>query len=232
MLEQQQVQLVDGLHELYKRSIEGKHWQGPVLDESANGRPLTHHILDSLGVLQQEKQVNFGAFEDDFETMQQRLLGEGADLILPRRTSFETDGDQESVQEFFFEPSPQRLSLKNPFAASQLPTPPIQSPSTVQSTNQRAPSWPSTQRQVRPQSLQLTPGYRSWDAGLNPMTFQVNNFSDSPIRFEQTEFAFPSHGFSSFPCGNVDTMTPMNVFNNGDNKAEVDFSDFLNPGMQ
>lgn len=232
MLEQQQVQLVDGLHELYKRSIEGKHWQGPVLDESANGRPLTHHILDSLGVLQQEKQVNFGTFEDDFETMQQRLLGEGADLILPRRTSFETDGDQESVQDIFFEPSPQRLSLKNPFAASQLPTPPMQSPSAAQPTSQRAPSWPSSQRQARPQSLQLFPGYRNWDAGLNPMAIQVNNFADSPIRFDQAEFTFPSHGFSSFPCGNVDAIPQVTIFNHADNKPEVNFSDFLNPCMQ
>ncbi|KAB8218897.1 hypothetical protein BDV33DRAFT_174655 [Aspergillus novoparasiticus] len=57
MMEEHQSQMVDGLQELYRRSVDGEGWPGPLLAKrpEAEGQPLTHDLLVRLGVLDQDR---------------------------------------------------------------------------------------------------------------------------------------------------------------------------------
>lgn len=55
MLERQHTQLIAGLQELYRRTQPGEGWVGPRPDSVNYGQPLTHKILEVLGVLQQNE---------------------------------------------------------------------------------------------------------------------------------------------------------------------------------
>ncbi|KAL6718993.1 Fluconazole resistance protein 1 [Lecanora helva] len=55
MLERQQAQLIAGLQELYRRTQTGEGWTAPTLEPSHYGQPLTHKILEGLGLLRAEE---------------------------------------------------------------------------------------------------------------------------------------------------------------------------------
>ena len=55
VLEHQHAQLIAGLHELYRRALNGDRWIGPRLEVVNHNQPLTHKILEALGVLQPEE---------------------------------------------------------------------------------------------------------------------------------------------------------------------------------
>ncbi|MCJ1250050.1 hypothetical protein MMC30_007276 [Trapelia coarctata] len=213
MLESQQAILVNGLQELYKRSTNGQGWAGPLLsDSSITGNPHIHEILDRLGVLQLDSQGNCAIFEEDPEAMQQRLVNEGAGLI-PRRPSLDSDCERDSRQASFFDQNSQRSSTTSHFSNSQLPTPPTQSPGITQSLNRPTRPWAlPTHRatQVRPQSLQIQPGY-TWEAGMNPAMLQDSNWVDSPAPFDTNMAYLPNNGYPEF--SNVDSNVEMLDFN-------------------
>ena len=52
LLERQHAQLTAGLHELYRRTQNGGGWTGLQLQAVNHHHPLTHKILEGLGVLQ------------------------------------------------------------------------------------------------------------------------------------------------------------------------------------
>lgn len=54
MLERQHAQLIAGLQELYRRTQTGDGRIGPRLEVEDHNQPLTHKILESLGVLQSD----------------------------------------------------------------------------------------------------------------------------------------------------------------------------------
>ncbi|KAF2086254.1 hypothetical protein K490DRAFT_66802 [Saccharata proteae CBS 121410] len=78
MLEQQQTQLVSGLRELYRILQSGEGWPGSPLQDQQGGHPLTHDILERLGLLHPtgDAAVHFEGFEEDTTRMQQRLMDE------------------------------------------------------------------------------------------------------------------------------------------------------------
>lgn len=102
MLEQQQAQLVTGLQDLYQRVQTGEGWLGRPLTESEGlGHPLTHDILEQLGALKTEPQIEgpVDRFEDDLEMLQARLVeGEAHTLSMRHhsRGSVESDSDSSS----------------------------------------------------------------------------------------------------------------------------------------
>ena len=55
MLELQHVQLIAGLQELYRRTQNDGGWTGSRLEVENYNQPLTHKILEALGVLQPEE---------------------------------------------------------------------------------------------------------------------------------------------------------------------------------
>ena len=125
MLENQQLQLVQGLQELYRRVKTGDGWTGAPLKET-NGTPLTHDILERLGALRQEGQADNVYFEEDFGVLQSRLLARGSGYM-QREMSFDTTS--EADQSPMFESAAHfKPTFTNPFAGHFPPTPPMGSP--------------------------------------------------------------------------------------------------------
>ncbi|EED14081.1 C6 transcription factor (Fcr1), putative [Talaromyces stipitatus ATCC 10500] len=84
MLEQQQIWLVNGLQEMYRRTQEGEGWIGEPLKTEPNGHPLTHDLLTRLGALDHSKGEHF---EDNVESMQQKLWQQNAGLMQRQESS-------------------------------------------------------------------------------------------------------------------------------------------------
>lgn len=99
MLEQQQVWLVNGLQELYRRSSDGEGWPGEPLKSEPNGHPLTHDLLARLGALDSTRD----RFEENPDTMQQRLWSQksGSSQMQHQDSSDDSsDGAQSPVGSF------------------------------------------------------------------------------------------------------------------------------------
>ncbi|KAK5290209.1 Fluconazole resistance protein 1 [Exophiala xenobiotica] len=109
MLERQQVQLVAGLQELYKR------WPGATLRETSDGMPLTHDILERLGALRQNSNAKHDTFEDAFSGLQQRLIAEGDDLTQRQPLHDSNPHPDSSAPSTIHEPVAQKPNFTNPF---------------------------------------------------------------------------------------------------------------------
>ena len=98
---------------------------GAPLKET-NGTPLTHDILERLGALKQEGQVESAHFEEDFAALQSRLLANGPSCM-QRGMSFDTNSEveQSPMLEHAVHYKP---TFTNPFAGHFPPTPPMGSP--------------------------------------------------------------------------------------------------------
>jgi hypothetical protein len=121
MLEQQQAWLVNGLQELYRRTLDGEGWPGDALKTEPNGHPLTHDLLTRLGALDHTKGEHF---EENPDAMQQDLWRNG----MQRQES--SDGSSEAHS-----PIARSRFSSDAFSQSQSqqtmpPTPPAYSPST------------------------------------------------------------------------------------------------------
>ena len=198
MLEHQQTQLVNGLQELYKIATSDQGWEGPLLADGGNGRPLTHDILHSLGVLHSESQSASTLFDEDLDTLQQRLISDGADMVHPRESP---DSDYEKVptQVTFDVGRQQRPTYRNPFAISQLPTPPMLSPSDAQSAQEFM--WQTSVKpaQIRSQSLQIHPGHLAWGGvSMNPAILQSRAWAESPLPYEASSDSLGGEGLAHF----------------------------------
>lgn len=131
MLEQQQNQLVNGLQELYALVIGRASWKGAPLKESANGHPLTHDILERLGVLKLDVNVGTEAFEENLDVLRQRLTAEANTRIPPHRRS--PSSDNQSHVSFPEVASPRHYFGDSFHSLRQFPpTPPMQSPNEEQ----------------------------------------------------------------------------------------------------
>lgn len=73
MLEQQQEKLVNATRELYTRAVDGGRWPGQPLQVTPKGYPLTHDILERLGLLKLGSQDD-GTFEEDTEILRQKMM--------------------------------------------------------------------------------------------------------------------------------------------------------------
>lgn len=127
MLEQQQDKLVNALQELYDRNLNRKAWPGPPLQKTAKGIPLTHDILERLGLLKLDDQGNYETFEEDTDVLRQRMIIREEEHAYPTPNATQSEFSPASSN---FEPFPSR-----PFAGEKAlpvtlfqPTPPMQSP--------------------------------------------------------------------------------------------------------
>lgn len=95
MLEKQQARLVKGLQELDRRTRDGRGWLGAPLKESGSGGPLTHDILERLGVLVQDGSSDVELLDDDLLDLnltQHRLLASSVGST-QRQASADVDSD-------------------------------------------------------------------------------------------------------------------------------------------
>lgn len=127
MLEQQQDKLVNALQELYDRNLNRRAWPGPPLQKTAKGIPLTHDILDRLGLLKLDDQGNFETFEEDTDMLRQKMIVKEEEHAYPTPNTSKSDFSPVSPH---FEPF-----ISRPFAGEKVlsttrfqPTPPMQSP--------------------------------------------------------------------------------------------------------
>ena len=127
MLEQQQDKLVNALQELYDRNLNRKPWPGPPLQKTAKGIPLTHDILDRLGLLKLDDQGNYERFEEDTDVLRQKMIFKEEEPAYPTPTTTQSEFSPVSPN---FEPF-----ISRPFAGEKAltatrfqPTPPMQSP--------------------------------------------------------------------------------------------------------
>ena len=69
MLERQHTELSSGLQELYRRIQAGEPFPSLPLEPAYNGQPLTHKILEALGVLPSDEEWEDGDHAVPFESM-------------------------------------------------------------------------------------------------------------------------------------------------------------------
>ena len=69
MLERQHTQLISGLQEFYRRTQEGESFPTLPHGPAYKGQPLTHKILEALGVLQSDEDWEDGDKIEPFEDM-------------------------------------------------------------------------------------------------------------------------------------------------------------------
>lgn len=127
MLEQQQEKLVNALQELYDRVDSGKGWRGPRLQKTVKGIPLTHDILEGLGLLRLDDQGKRETFEEDTDILRQKMIMKEEERAYPTPTTTQSEFSPVSPN---FESFPAR-----PFAGEKAPpamqfrtTPPMHSP--------------------------------------------------------------------------------------------------------
>ncbi|KAH8688856.1 putative C6 transcription factor [Talaromyces proteolyticus] len=173
MLEQQQVWLVNGLQELYRRAHDGDAWTGEPLKLESNGHPLTHDLLTKLGALDHSKGEHF---EENVDVMQHDLWRQNNGYMQRQESSDGSSDTAHSPVSHHNNNSSNNESrggsrFADAFARHQLPpTPPSYSPS---SRTQHL----SIKQEQQQQQHQLTPAFQmpaqvSQQQGVNPMALQ------------------------------------------------------------
>lgn len=92
--------MVAGLQEMYKRMVAAGAWEGPLLKESLHGAPLTHDILEKLGVLRKDPEGNMEYFEDDPEMIKVRLFAHGAQAMQRQGSEISGSGSDRDPSAF------------------------------------------------------------------------------------------------------------------------------------
>jgi hypothetical protein len=188
MLEQQQAWLVNGLQELYRRTLEGEGWPGDRLKTEPNGHPLTHDLLTRLGALDHTKGERF---EENPENMQQDLWRHG----MQRQES--SDGSSEGHS-----PVARSRFSSDAFSSQQTmpPTPPAYSPSTRAHVKPEQPT--PTPPMVNSQHQQYA---LSMQGVVNPLALQ------GPQHQHQQQWGNPNAGFN--PFDEMDLMSTADYTN-------------------
>jgi hypothetical protein len=188
MLEQQQVWLVHGLQDLYRRASEGEGWPGEPLKPEPNG-----HLLTRLGALDQTKGEHF---EENTEAMQQDLWRRSAGYMQRQESS---DGSSDSAH------SPlMGTRFGDIFARHQAPlTPPGYSP-----TVSMHPAIVKTESQLQlPFANMSIPGVVDPVALQEPLQWPPQN---SMSAFDEMDF-MATPGYSN-PMFDEQPITPSPMF--------------------
>lgn len=126
MLEGQQEKLVNALRELYVRNLNHKGWPGPALQTSSKGFPLTHDILERLGLLRLDDHGDCEAFEDDPEKLRRRMMIKDEEHAFP--TPSTTQSEFSPIHTPSTDSFPSRLFTKDKVPPVHFQPTPIHSP--------------------------------------------------------------------------------------------------------
>ena len=83
MLEQQQEKLVNALRELYNRMERNERWPGQPLERTNKGFPLTHDILERLGMLNLGPDENEEPFEENTDVLLGKMMNRPEENAYP-----------------------------------------------------------------------------------------------------------------------------------------------------
>lgn len=127
MLEQQQEKLVNALQLLYDHNLKGTRWPGHPLHKTSKGIPLTHDILDRLGLLKLDEQGNHEDFEENPDVLRQKMIIKEEELAYPTPNTIQSEFSPTGADFERF--------VSRPFAGEKVlaktrfqPTPPMCSP--------------------------------------------------------------------------------------------------------
>ncbi|KAL2039534.1 hypothetical protein N7G274_007806 [Stereocaulon virgatum] len=122
MLEQQQEKLVNATRDLYIRAVKGETWPGAPLQTTTKGYPLTHDILERLGLLKLGPQDE-GGFEEDTERLRQNMMRtiKQEENQYPTPTTVQSDFSPAESPIYDLTPNSFDAMPRTPFQ----PTPPI-----------------------------------------------------------------------------------------------------------
>ena len=127
MLEQQQEKLVNAIRELYARAVTSGSWTGPPLQATPKGYPLTHDILERLGMLRLGSHDEIAPFEEDTEILRQKMMMTIKQEENPYPTPITTQSEFSPVDSPSYELSSRAFADAMPRTPFQL-TPPISPP--------------------------------------------------------------------------------------------------------
>ena len=89
MLERQKKQLSAGIQELYRRAQNCHSWTGPRLEVGDHNQPLTHKLLEVLGVLHSDDREDIESVNHDWQRLEAQEQ-DGNDWMHTRRDSSPT----------------------------------------------------------------------------------------------------------------------------------------------
>ena len=91
MLEQQQEKLVNAIRELYNRLERNESWPGSPLGRTSKGFPLTHDILERLGMLRLGPDDFEETFEEDTEILFRKMSTKPEENAYPTPRTMHSD---------------------------------------------------------------------------------------------------------------------------------------------
>jgi len=222
MLETHTEKLTEAIRILYQNSQHRQGFPGGPLQDSGNGFPQTHDILQRLGVLKSDGRSDSGVFDLPFDEMQRKLLEGGAGFMHPHgspesHASSEFEQNQISPVENLGQRAP---VFQDPFSSQAgLSTPPIHSPPARFSGDfQREPQLRTVfkqEAQLRPQS---TYGYPAQLTNTQPSMIpnilaqsQRNSWQPVPPNYEDV---MPQECLESAWMATLDNNKMMSQYQN------------------
>lgn len=88
------MRLVFGLQEMYKRALSGQGWLGAPVSEASSGVPLTHDILERLGVIEHDTRSNTESSGSDKEDLPENSIDNGEGFLQAQDPPTDSDSDQ------------------------------------------------------------------------------------------------------------------------------------------
>lgn len=241
MLEQQQVWLVNGLQELYRRVHDGEGWIGDALKLEPNGHPLTHDLLTRLGALDHTKGEHF---EENPEALQQDLWRQNSGFMQRQESSDGSSDVAHSPASNITSNNSNNNNMNNnnnrgsrfadAFSRHQLPpTPPSYSPSS------RAQQL-SIKTEAPAAALLSSPSFTMQSGGVNPMALQgqhnwtgndLNSFDDMDNMLGNQYTLFDDQIQATSMYGgrqmSINCLPPSMLFDPND-----DFNQYFNPNTE
>lgn len=159
-------QLSLALNIAYSHLVKAQAWPGEKL-EGKNGKPLTHEILEGLGVFKFIKNPEGVRFEGDPEAIERRLIDSGAPMVSRKSSDVSSDGMR------FRRPGNQR---RDP-SYSHTQQCPLPSPANTNLATPRA-SFDAVSRSISPQmpAPSMSRQTSQPQAPLNPQNFHRSHY--------------------------------------------------------
>ena len=106
MLEQQQEKLVNAIRELYNRLERNESWPGSPLEKTPKGFPLTHDILERLGMLRLGPDEFDEPFEEDPDVLRRKMVVKPEENAYPTPQTIHSDFSPATSEVMDIFPSP------------------------------------------------------------------------------------------------------------------------------